>query len=262
MIRLVENAADAARFQAALGDAQDPVAVETAVRFAAFSGLPGSGWKFYTGGEGEEPFALAVRGASALLTGSAEGEEVALLLNFLQARRLKTARPDPLPGWRQDAVFHVFHAPAGGLKARPLPEGFRLNEAPSLLGVTEFLWGGESMAAPHDRRSTDTFYSEICTMRNRGLAQIWTLEEKGVTAATAGAYAITENAALLSAVETAPAFRGKGCAGALVCALARELCGQGKAVCLVARPGVEGFYETLGFEQRGLTYGHAAPEND
>lgn len=262
MIRLVENAADAARFQAALADAQDPVAVETAVRFAAFSGLPGSGWKFYTGEEGEEPFALAVRGASALLTGSAEGEEVALLLNFLQARRLKTARPEPLPGWRQDAVFHVFHAPAGGPKARPLPEGFRLNEAPSLLGVTEFLWGGESMAAPHDRRSTDTFYSEICTMRNRGLAQIWTLEEKGVTAATAGAYAITENAALLSAVETAPAFRGKGCAGALVCALARKLCGQGKAVCLVARPGVEGFYEKLGFEQRGLTYGHAAPEND
>lgn len=262
MIRLVESAADAARFQAALADAQDPVAVETAVRFAAFSGLPGSGWKFYTGGEGEKPFALAVRGASALLTGSAEGEEVALLLNFLQARRLKTARPEPLPGWRQDAVFHVFHAPAGGPKARPLPEGFRLNEAPSLLGVTEFLWGGESMAAPHDRRSTDTFYSEICTMRNRGLAQIWTLEEKGVTAATAGAYAITENAALLSAVETAPAFRGKGCAGALVCALARELCGQGKAVCLVARPGVEGFYEKLGFEQRGLTYGHTAPEND
>lgn len=262
MIRLVESAADAARFQAALEDAQDPVAVETAVRFAAFSGLPGSGWKFYTGGEGEKPFALAVRGASALLTGSAEGEEVALLLNFLQARRLKTARPEPLPGWRQDAVFHVFHAPAGGPKARPLPEGFRLNEAPSLLGVTEFLWGGESMAAPHDRRSTDTFYSEICTMRNRGLAQIWTLEEKGVTVATAGAYAITENAALLSAVETAPAFRGKGCAGALVCALARELCGQGKAVCLVARPGVEGFYEKLGFEQRGLTYGHTAPEND
>lgn len=262
MIRLVENAADAARFQAALGDAQDPVAVETAVRFAAFSGLPGSGWKFYTGGEGEKPFALAVRGASALLTGSAKGKEVALLLNFLQARRLKTARPEPLPGWRRDAVFHVFHAPAGGPKARPLPEGFRLNEAPSLLGVTEFLWGGESMAAPHDRRSTDTFYSEICTMRNRGLAQIWTLEEKGVTAATAGAYAITENAALLSAVETAPAFRGKGCAGALVCALARALCGQGKAVCLVARPGVEGFYEKLGFEQRGLTCGHTAPEND
>ncbi len=271
MIRLVESPADAARFQAALAGRTDPVAVETAVRFAAFHRLPGSGWRFYTGGEGEEPFALAVRGASALLTGSAEGEETALLLNFLQARRLKTARPDPLPGWRRDAAFHVFYAPAEGPVARPLPEGpvarplpegFVLNEAPSLLGVTEFLWGGESMAAPHDRRSTDTFYSEICTMRNRGLAQIWTLEEKGVTAATAGAYAITENAALLSAVETAPAFRGKGCAGALVCALARELCGQGKAVCLVARPGVEGFYEKLGFEQRGLTYGHTAPEND
>ena len=261
-MRLVESPADAARFAAALADAQDPVAVETAVRFAAFSGLPGSGWKFYTGGEGEAPFALAVRGASALLTGSADGEEAALLLKVLGARRLKTARPDPLPGWRQDAAFHVFHAPAGGTKARPLPEGFVLNEAPSLLGVTEFLWGGESMTAPHDRRSTDTFYSEICAMRNRGLAEIWTLEQNGVTAATAGAYAVTENAALLSAVETAPAFRGRGCAGARVCALARRFGGQGKAVCLVARPGVEGFYETLGFEQRGLTYGHAAPEND
>lgn len=262
MIRLVESAADIARFQSALADSSDPAAVETAVRFAAFHELPGSGWKFYTGGEGEPSFALAVRGASALLCGSADGEEVALLLKVLGARRLKTARPDPLPGWRQDAVFHVFHAPAGGPQAKPLPEGFWLNEAPSLLGVTEFLWGGESMSAPHDRRSTDTFYSEICTMRNRGLAEIWTLEKSGMTAATAGAYAITENAALLSAVETSPAFRGKGCAGALVCALARRLCGQGKAVCLVARPGVEGFYEKLGFEQRGLTYGHTAPEND
>ena len=51
------------------------------------------------------------------------------------------------------------------------------------------------MTAHHDRRSTDTFYSEICTMRNRGLAEIWTLEESGVTAATAGAYAVTGNAA-------------------------------------------------------------------
>ena len=262
MIRLVESAADAARFAAALADPCDPVAVETAARFAAFSGLPGSGWRFYTGGEGEPSFALAVRGASALLCGSADGEEAALLLKVLGARRLKTACPGPLPGWRQDAAFRVFHAPAGGPKEKPLPEGFLLNESPSLLGVTEFLWGGGSLAAHRDRRSADTFYSEICTMRNRGLAQIWTLEESGVTAATAGAYAVTENAALLSAVETAPAFRGKGCAGALVCALARRLCGQGRAVCLVARPGVEGFYEKLGFEQRGLAYGHAAPEND
>ena len=262
MIRLVESPADAARFQAALAGRTDPVSVETAVRFAAFHRLPGSGWRFYTGGEGEEPFALAVRGASALLTGSAGGEETALLLNFLQARRLKTARPDPLPGWRRDAAFHVFYAPAEGPGARPLPEGFVLNEAPSLLGVTEFLWGGESMTAPHDRQSVDTFYSEICAMCSRGLAEVWTLEESGVTAATAGAYAITENAALLSAVETGPAFRGKGCAGALVCALARRLCGQGKAVCLVARPGVERFYEKLGFEQREQTYSCVAPEND
>ena len=41
-MRLVESPADAARFAAALADAQDPVAVETAVRFAAFSGLPGT----------------------------------------------------------------------------------------------------------------------------------------------------------------------------------------------------------------------------
>ena len=95
-----------------------------------------------------------------------------------------------------------------------------------------------------------------------GAAAAKLLKEKGATVATAGAYAISENAALLSAVETAPAFRGRGCAGALVCALARKLCGQGKAVCLVARPGAEGFYEKLGFEQRGLAYGHAAPENE
>lgn len=262
MIRLVESSADAARFAAALAGRTDPVAVETAARFAVFRDVPGSGWKFFTGREGEVPFALAARGASALFTGSADGEELALLLDVLRARRLKTIWPGPLPGWRQDAVFRVYHAPAGGPAARPLPGGFVLNEEPSLLGVTEFLWGGESLAAHHDRRSVDTFYSEACTLRNRGLAEIWTLEQNGVTAATAGAYAVTENAALLSAVETAPSFRGKGCAGALVCALARRLCGQGKAVCLVARPGVEGFYEKLGFEQRGLTYGYAAPEND
>lgn len=254
MIRAVESDADAARFAAALGGRTDPVAVETAACFAAFRALPGSGWRFFTGGDDQPPFALAVRGDTARLTGSAEGEELALLLRFMGVSGLKCALPDPPDGWRQEAAFWVYRAPAGGPAARPLPRGFTLNEAPSLLGVTDLLQGGESLAAPRDRQAADTFYSEACALRNRGLAEIWTLEANGAPAATAGAYAITENAALLSAVETQPAFRGRGCGGALVCALARRLCGQGKDVLLVARPGVEGFYETLGFARQGRTY--------
>ena len=260
MIRLVETAADAARFSAALAGRADPVAVETEVCFAAFRDVPGSGWKFYTGGAGEKPFALAVRGASAKLTVLADGEELAGLLAVLGARRLKSAEAAAPAGWRQDAAFDAFCAPAS-VEVPPLPAGAVLDEDVPMTEVVALLTGGDSLAGAAGKAAADTFYAEGCALRNRGLAKVWGLRLGGRLAATAGLYAIGQSAAVLSAVETAAPFRRKGCAAALVLRLAADFAPRGP-VSLLARPGAEGFYQKLGFEQRGRAFGFAAPETD
>lgn len=260
MIRLVESAADAARFSLALAGRADPVSVQTAARFAAFRDVPGSGWKFYTGGEEDAPLALSVRGSSAQLSGSADGEELAGLLALLGVARLKSAEAAAPAGWRQDAAFAAFYAPAS-LVAPALPAGAVLDEDVPMSEVMALLTGGDSLAGEAGKAAAENFYAEGCALRNRGLAKVWGLRLGGELAATAGLYAIGENAAMLGGVETARAFRRRGCAAALVCRLAALALPKGP-VCLLARHGAEGFYQRLGFEQRGTACGFAAPEND
>lgn len=258
MIRLVDTADAAARFTAALAGRADPVSVQTAARFAAYRDVPGSGWKFYTGGAGEAPFALSVRGGSAQLSGSADGEELAGLLAVLGVARLKSAGDAGPAGWRQDAAFAAFYAPAG-LAVPPLPAGAALDEDVSMSEVVALLTGGDSLAGEAGRAAAENFYAEGCALRNRGLAKVWGLRLDGELAATAGLYAIGENAAMLGGVETARPFRRRGLAAALVCRLAALALPRGP-VSLLARHGAEGFYARLGFEQKGQAYGFAAPE--
>ena len=254
MICAVQTPAEKERFLAALAGRTDPVAVELHARFLAFWGLAGSGWGFFCAGGAERPLALAVRGGTAQMAGGAGGQELALLLQFMGADRLKSADPAPPEGWAEHARFETFYAPPGGVACRELPAGFALDPAPGMMEVTGLLGGNEACSGFASRQAADDFYAESCAMRNRGLAQVWALRRGERLAATAGAYAIAGGGALLAAVETDPAFRRQGCAGALVCALARDLCAKGYTVSLVARPGVEGFYEQLGFVRRGKAY--------
>lgn len=80
-----------------------------------------------------------------------------------------------------------------------------------------------------------------------------TIAEDGQKAACAMGLFITEKAALIGAVATLPAFRGRGFAGHLVTTLALQMIDTGKrAELLCANNDLLAFYEDIGFEPVGF----------
>lgn len=259
MICAVKNEAARRRYQAAL--AGGPTACSLGARCAAFAAAPAFGWRFFTGGEGEAPLALAVRGQAAQLAGGADPEELALLLKMLRVRSLRIEEGTPPLGWREERQLAVFRLAAGGrLPLPPQPAGFTLETEPSLWEVADLLAQDREMAAAGGE-ARDNFYADACAMKNRGFACIWAARFGGRLAATAGAYALWGGGAYLSAVETAPPLRRRGAGRWLVAALANELAGRGLAVGLLCAPGREPFYTALGFcgQGRAVCWGPAGP---
>lgn len=252
MICAVNSTQTRRRFEAALADPRSAgVACQLGALQAVFGPLPGSGWRFYTGGEGEPSFALGVRGASALLAGPADAEELAGFLGFCGVQQLRTTAAVP-KGWQPKERFVRMILPAGAtLPRQPAPEKIRLNECPSVGQVTDLLCRGESLGSgAGDAR--DCFYSETCTLVNHGRALIWAAQApEGELVATAGAYALWNQTAYLAGVETLQGNRGRGVGRFLVCALANRLAGQGNTVELLCTPERAGFYRALGFEREG-----------
>ena len=218
--------------------------------FAAFAELPGSGWQFYTGAEQHLPFALAVQGSRAILAGEADGEELDSFLTFLGVKRLKTSGQIP-NGWNVTQQPQRFILPKDKTAiSGKIPQQIQLDRLPSLQQVTELLAQGTTFAG-EPQEVLDCFYSEACTLRNRGLAQIWAVRNPQGLVATAGAYGIWNKTAYLAAVETHLRYRGKGYGRAMVAALSNDLVEQGCLVELLCKPGSEDFYHALGFLQQG-----------
>ena len=251
MICTVKDTITQKQFETALS-VQDTstVCCELGAKFSAFGRLPGSGWQFYTGSRTESPFALAVRGQSALLAGQADSEELDSFLRFLGVERIKTVEQPPL-GWQQDTVMERFVLRAGHQLSVPeCSSEMQLECTPSMGQVVDFLSSGE-VFKNQPQEVLDCFYSEVCTMVNHGFAEIWAVRGPGGIPATAGAYAIYGGKAYLASVETAPEMRGQGIGGFLTCALSNKLAADGLEVELLSRPGYEPFYRKLGFVSDG-----------
>lgn len=258
MICAVKDTQTKERFWAALSF-KDTTAThcDLAAHFAAFHALPGSGWSFYTNGEQESPFALAVQGSHALLVGLADTEELDSFLTFLGVQRLKTDGIVP-QGWNvQERPRRFVFTPDMPHFHRERSASVILDMMPSMAEVAAFFQQGETFAQA-SQDVLDAFYSEACTLRNHGLAQIWALRKQGKLVATAGAYAIWNNTAYLAGVETCAEERKQGYAGSLVAALTEHFIKQGIGVELLCKPGSEGFYRALGFTEQG-TGAYCAP---
>lgn len=252
MICAVNSAQARRRFAAALADPRAAgVACQLGALHATFGALPGSGWQFYTSGTGELPFALGVRGTSALLAGPADAEELAGFLGFLGVCQLRTTGAVP-EGWQRKERFCCMVLPAcAQLNPRSAPEGLQLNEQPGVGRVADFLCRGESLGGG-ETDAWDCFYSETCTLVNHGRALIWTAETKSDgPVATAGAYALWNRTAYLSGVETKQSARGQGIGSFLVGALANRLAKEGYRVELLCTAERESFYHKLGFTKQG-----------
>ena len=261
MICAVNSAQTRRRFAAALADPRAAgVACQLGASETVFGPLPGSGWQFYTSGEEEPPFALGIRGQTALLAGAADAEELAGFLGFLGVSRLRCAGTVP-EGWQLRRRYSRMVLPAGEqLPRRELPAGFLLEKQPAVSRVTEFLCRGESLSG--DQQTRDCFYSETCTLVNHGRALLWAVRDQaGELVATAGAYALWNKNAYLAGVETARDVRGNGLAGALVAGLANQLAEQGILAELLCLPELEEFYRQLGFIKQGEVSSYSSPSD-
>lgn len=115
-------------------------------------------------------------------------------------------------------------------------EMYSLISGVKLLGVGEYL----------------PWLSDITYRVNHGTAQIASVCENGSLSACAAALFITENAALLGAVATAPERRGNGFAGTLVKTLGNRMLSENRRTELLCKnDSIVEFYKSIGFIVKG-----------
>ena len=220
-------------FLAALGDTPFFAAV-MAASFEVNAGK-NTGVRFFLA----DGAAVSVSGGRALVCGACDEDELASFFAFSGVQDVRASHAAP-PGFEPDELFLMEYVSP---REKPLPEGYTLEETPSMTAL------GESMRYTDGTMSSDAFVAEACARRNRSLAHIWALRAPDGYAATAGVYALSVREAYLGGVITKEEYRGRGCAGALVLRLANEY-HPGRAVRLVCAPHRKSFYESLGFAAR------------
>ena len=195
--------------------------------------------------------ALDVGGSTAWLAGHANPDELAGFLNFCgcEAVVLDEAGCPPPTGWKRAKTLSVFGLPPG--RQLPLPEAdaslwqsLEKNTEPAAGKTAEMLF-------PDRPGKRDDFYSELCSKRSRGLAQVWTLEREGEIVCTVGAYALADGQAYMACGETAEALRGRDIGGRLIVGMANALSAEGWMPVFLCSPERVHFYTRLGFERLG-----------
>ncbi len=243
MITAVTPGQGAAQFRAALAGVP-ALGSQLGAAFALYGEKPASGWAFYLA----QGCPLAVKGRAAWLavphgSEAPEGDELASFLGFVGAASLHSNGPGPA-GWKKSVLARM--APGPDLAERPAPEGFRLDKVPSMGEVADLIMAGQPRDAWED------FYAECCTRRNHGLARMWVARAAGdKPVSTVSAWAVWEGRAYMAMGLTTPECRGKGLAGWLIPAMARQLLEEGQAVEFLCRPALVPFYTRLGIQQTG-----------
>ena len=212
------------------------------VDLALFGNSPASGWQFMTAPGG----AIALRpGASAVLCGRCDAEELGSLLGFLGVEKLTAPAGQPCPeGFCEGEVLTCFAA-AEKLPAPACRVDWQLRQELSPKVSAGLLSG-------LDEEARMNFFAECCARRNHGQGVFWGAQvgEEIVTAVST--CAVSERFACMFAGETLPAWRGRGIGGALIAAMANHWLDEGRTPCFVARPERVRFYTRLGFVP--LTY--------
>lgn len=251
MIHRVDSAAARTRFEKALVGGPCPVKTLLGSRLEAFGEMPGSGWSFYTTRDSQNPLALAVRGTSGWMAGSADTDHLELLLRVMGVTGLTLAQDACVPtGWQCSETKTTFVlAPESRIPEGEPPEKFVLSKEPGLWSVAQLV----AEQPGFDSESRDNFYADSCALTNRGLARIWAGELNEKTVVTAGAYSIWNGTACLAAIYTRPEYRHQQLGRHITAKLTNSLCSEGLYTVLEAAPGREEFYRSLGFKELGVT---------
>ncbi len=202
--------------------------------------------RFFTASPGA---ALCLRGRGALLCGTYDAQETGA---FLQMQGVCTVQTDGAPPWgyrRARQLCCMALSGADALRAPPPPPaGLTLDTAPPPGETADFVMRGQGAEV------RDNFYAALCMKLARGAACVWAARQNGRMVATAGAYALSAEAAYLAAIETAEPLRGRGVGSWLVGALAARLAEAGRWVSLVCAEERAPFYARLGFAQEGTVW--------
>lgn len=194
--------------------------------------------------------AVLLQGRGALLCGAltsaAAGAELRAFLRFCGVGAL-AGRGAPPPGFAAAPPLAVMERPRQERMPPlwpPLPAGCLLERSPSL-------WRLSSSGLVGAGEAADGWFADTCARVNRGLARVFAISADGQYVSTAGLYSLQPDGAYLTAVATAPAFCGRGLAGALIAALCA---GRVVPVRLVCAPERINFYQHLGFAVSGTAF--------
>lgn len=165
-----------------------------------------------------------------------------------------------VPDRQELASFCAFAGITAAEGAGPLP-GFKVNEKLLCCRAADTSWQTATQipttlapdlwqlrqAALLDA-DPDRWYADACLRTRADRAVIAAAEYDGKYIATAGIYAMNQDAAYLSGVATRADCRGRGYAAALVDALCHRV--ANRSVYLLCAPALVPFYEKLGFAVR------------
>ena len=204
-------------------------------------------WRFYAA----PTLALELSGSTAWAAGHANPEELAGFLAFCgcESLILDESVCTPPTGWNRAETLTVFGLEPG--RQLPLPGGDEalwktliLDREPPSAAVAQALY-------PSDTARRDDCYSELCTKRTRGRADVWVLRQGSKVVCTVGAYALYNGQAYMACGQTAEPLRGRGIGGQLIVRMANALSAEGlRPVFLCSQERVH-FYTRLGFAKLG-----------
>ncbi len=190
---------------------------------------------------------LTVSGGRATLCGPVEdADELGVFLRFAGASQLTALQFVP-KGWRLAEENRVMLRPAG-LSSPPVPLPANFTAAPSIAEILEVLEESDGPISPPAAR--EYFICDLQARRNHGMAMVYGIRKNGKTLATAGLWALTQNAGYLACVETRPAHRRRGYASSLVARLCADY--SSRSLSLLCKAPLAGFYTPFGFTDTGL----------
>ena len=200
-------------------------------------------WRFYAG----PTLALELSGNTAWAAGRANPEELAGFLAFCGCESVILDEGVCLPptGWHRAETLTVFGLAPG--RALPLPTvdealwvGLTLDREPSAAAVAQALY-------PADHAKRDDAYSELCSKRSRGKAEVWALRQGSAIVCTVGVYARQGGQAYMACGQTAAPLRGNGIGGRLIVQMANASAAAGEHPVFLCAPERVPFYTRLGF---------------
>lgn len=228
---------------------RDVFGTRIAALHKAYEGVGGAEFFTQRGTDGHTLAAISNVGGAVTLccTDSSDLDELSAFIRFTRAENvLCDGAYGEKFGLKRTGSGNVVEVPSNIKAETDLMFVTNADEAFSYKGIFDTLGACDFAVG-----NFSDWLADISLRVRRGTAEMVSVSEDGIVAATASALFITESAVLLGAVGTLPPFRGKGYAGALVRSLAQKYTAGGRRTELLCEAHRLSFYKSIGFRKTG-----------